>query len=95
MTTGRHDKRRLAALPVAAERSARDRPWGGHDRQQENHESERSCHNEAGCSGREALPKPRTQVAGATKLRVTQDLVEILELNATVLLHGFTPEMIR
>jgi hypothetical protein len=82
-------------LPLAAERSARDRPWGSNDRQRNNHASQRSCDDEPACFGWEALSQPEANVGGSAKLGVTQNLVEILELDATVLLHGLTPEMFR
>ncbi|WP_128089505.1 hypothetical protein [Bradyrhizobium viridifuturi] len=95
LTTGRQYKRRLAALPLAAKRSAGDLPWSSNDRQHNNHASQRSCDEEPACLGCEALSQQRAQVGGAPKLGVTQNLVEILELNAIVVLHGFTPEMFR
>ncbi|QIG92654.1 MULTISPECIES: hypothetical protein [unclassified Bradyrhizobium] len=43
----------------------------------------------------DVLPYPETQVGGTPDLCGTQNLVEILEFDAVVLLHGFTPEMFR
>ncbi|WP_194454009.1 hypothetical protein [Bradyrhizobium sp. CCBAU 53421] len=92
MTTGRQDKRCLAALPLAAKRGARDRPWGGNDREHDNYAGQRSYDDKPACFGCEAVPEPGTQIGGSAKLGVTQNLVDILELNAAVLLHGFSPK---
>jgi hypothetical protein len=39
------------------------------------------------------LPKPETQIGRSAKLCIVQDLIEILELNAFVFLHGFAPTL--